>query len=367
MHLSDLANETLLHIYSVLPTISSCHALASTSHHFHSLLHSSHRLPILYHAAESQYGPLSDAIRLITHNASQSAHIPRPMPPQSLALLHQIIEVGRVANKWVSVYPSQKWRGADSASRRFLSSSEQYKLRRACYRLWLYTLAFHTPTNPRTTRLSPPIVRARAALLRPWSTAQLAEIIDLQAIFRQILQSTICPSNGTVLRRHKARYPDDPFPLVAITQPSKWSIEHAVFAHQTHFHCTPHSSNLQHRHHGSGKNQNAYGMVMEGWGDEIAHYYVVEDMLKLDPGQLMYLYEQVMGHSGDGGAGFNAGWSSKGMVESFLENCVGDWFENNGETVTETVGFVVGERGGDAAELRDWVEGGWEGVCCREC
>lgn len=106
---------------------------------------------------------------------------------------------------------------------------------------------------------------------------------------------------------------------------------------------------------------------MEGWGDEIAHYYVVEDMLKLDPGQLMYLYEQVTDHLGDGGVGFNAGWSSKGMVESFLEGCMGDWFENNGETVAETVGFVVGERGGDGAELKDGVDEGWEGVCRREC
>lgn len=108
-------------------------------------------------------------------------------------------------------------------------------------------------------------------------------------------------------------------------------------------------------------NHNAYGMVMEGWGDEVAHYYVVEDMLKLDPGQLMYLYGQVEGHLGETG-GFNAGWSSKGMVESFLEGVAGEWFENNGETVAETVGFVVGERGGDGGELREGVEGGREGV-----
>ena len=108
---------------------------------------------------------------------------------------------------------------------------------------------------------------------------------------------------------------------------------------------------------------NGYGTAVEGWGDEIAHYYVVEDMMKLDPGQLMYLYEQIRGHLGES-THYNAGWSSKGLVESFVAGLDGpaSWFENNGETLAETVGFVVGERGGDGGELREGVEEEWAGV-----
>ena len=44
----------------------------------------------------------------------------------------------------------------------------------------------------------------------------------------------------------------------------------------------------------------------------------------------------------------------------------GDWFENNGDTLFETVSWVIGERGGDGRELAELVEGGLEGICKRE-
>ena len=99
-------------------------------------------------------------------------------------------------------------------------------------------------------------------------------------------------------------------------------------------------------------------MAVEGWGSELEHYYVVEDMLKLDPGQLRHLYEQIMAHraGGDGGWRLNAGWSSKGMVESCLGRWVGDWFDNNGETCGETMRFVVGERSEDWEEVKGSVD-----------
>lgn len=359
MQFADLANELVLHIFQSCLSIPDALKLASTCHHFHSIFNSSNRLPILYQAAEAQLGPLDDAIRLVTHNNSQAEHIPRTAPPQSFALLQRLLDVGRTANQWASLYPSLKWRGEDSASRRSLSSLENYRLRRACYRMWLYTLAFHVPQYPRTSRLSPPIVRFRAALLRPWPAQQFAEVLDLHAIFRHVLQSKICPSNGTVLRRHKQRHPEDPFPLVSVTAPGKYAQQHAHFQ-STSSHSTPPNSNLlSSRHH-----KNLYGLAVEGWGDEIAHYYVVEDMLKLDPGQLMYLYHSVTFEIANGGL-YNSTCSPKGLVECFVLG-LGDWFENNGETLLETMGFVIQERGGDMGELKDFVEEGWEGIALVE-
>jgi len=34
--------------------------------------------------------------------------------------------------------------------------------------------------------------------------------------------------------------------------------------------------------------------------------------------------------------------------------------------MVETVGFVVGERGGDVGALREGVEEGWEGIARRD-
>ena len=69
-------------------------------------------------------------------------------------------------------------------------------------------------------------------------------------------------------------------------------------------------------------------------------------MLKLDPGQIVWLREHA---------------PAKGMVEAFVRG-LGEWFENNGETFAQTVEWVVAERGEDVAELREGVRGGWEGV-----
>lgn len=106
---------------------------------------------------------------------------------------------------------------------------------------------------------------------------------------------------------------------------------------------------------------NPHNAAIEGWGDEIAQYYVVEDMLKLDPGQLMFIFESVTGRADLDSSDFGLGHGSKGLVEAYIAS-LGDWFENNGETLVETIGFVVGERGGDFDETRELVEDGWEGI-----
>lgn len=108
---------------------------------------------------------------------------------------------------------------------------------------------------------------------------------------------------------------------------------------------------------------NPHGITVEGWGDEITHYYVIEDVLKFDPGQMIYLFESIA--SNEENVTYNTGNNSKGLVESFVAG-FGDWFENNGETMSETVGFVIGERGGDMCELKEFVEGEWEGIARRE-
>ena len=92
-------------------------------------------------------------------------------------------------------------------------------------------------------------------------------------------------------------------------------------------------------------------------------------MLKCHPGQLMHLYQAVTGQGGFGwqmdvtGVGESV-VGAKGVVESFVAG-LGEWFENNGETLCETLGFVVGDRGGDMGLLREAVEEEWEGITRR--
>lgn len=361
MQVSDLPNELLLHVFQSCSSIPDVLNLAATCHHFRSILTASQRLPVLFRAAEAQFGPLADAISLVTHNASQPAHIPRVSPPLSFALLTRLLEVGRVANQWTAIYPMRKWRGSDSESRRLLSSRECYRVRRAVYRLWLYAAAFHTVLHPRTTRLSPPIIGTRAALLRPWSTTQLAEMIDLHFIFRGVLESCICPSNSQVLRHHRARYLDySSAPALRFVQSGFATVQMArakqVLA-QDIFHRPVHVMSIY----------DYPADVRLGWGDEISNYYVIEDMLKLDPGQLLFLYEMVTGGSLTASSGVwylnhnyqsSAGMAEQhGVVEAFVGG-LGEWFENNGSTLAQTTEWVLEGRGEDFTELKQEVENG---------
>ena len=69
-------------------------------------------------------------------------------------------------------------------------------------------------------------------------------------------------------------------------------------------------------------------------------------MLKLDPGQILWLKENA---------------PLKGMVEAFVRG-LGGWFENNGETFGQTLEWVMKERGEDMEELREAIKVGELGI-----
>lgn len=84
----------------------------------------------------------------------------------------------------------------------------------------------------------------------------------------------------------------------------------------------------------------------EGWGDDINHYYVVEDMLKLNPQQILWLKNNA---------------PSKYQVEAYVKQ-LGDWFENNGETFEQTLDVVLAQRGVDVGGFRNAVADGEIGI-----
>ncbi|CAC9894651.1 unnamed protein product [Aureobasidium pullulans] len=343
MHIELLPSELVTDIFLALPTISSVIALSSTCHRFRQVFTSSKRLLILSQAAENEFGPTQDIIQMVTHNASQPAHLRRTVP-LSFALIRSIVKVGRVATKWEAVYPSKKWK-SDFENRRSISDDERLRLRRALYRLWLFSRAFHDGTTLRWMRSIPTLQHERTLLLRNFNSVELAEMLDVHNMLRDTISNNICPSNGTVNRKFQKRFPNSNHQLIFNTHlnfppPSS-------FVQDGAYHCSEVAASKWHNKYVPTANHEPGA---EGWGDDILHYYVIEDMLKLDPEQLMFLKE-------------NAPF--KRQVEDHIRS-QGDWFDNNGETFVQTLQQVIHDRGQEMDEFKDAIEDGELGVALKE-
>ena len=330
---ADLASELLSGILDNCTDLGSLLALASTCRRLRHL-YQLRKIHYLAQAIDFQYGPLDDAIQLVTHNDSQAPHIPRSVP-WSVPLIKQVVGVGRVAAHWEDLYPSKHWHESFE-DRRLLTLFERFKLRRALYRLWLYNRAFHGPKYSRFFRMTPLNLQTRSALLRNWSNCQLAEIADVQALCRQVLKSNVCPSNRTIERKFHKRFPDSKHQL--------------LFNSHFNYPFLPRSQSQDmvesRRCNGGLKHYYKYTPTTlhepgcEGWGDEVEHHFVVEDMLKLDPEQILWLKENA---------------PSKSQVEAYRWK-IGEWFFNNGTTFAQTLDFVLNERGVDRDELWQALE-----------
>jgi hypothetical protein len=355
IYFDELATEIVLTVFYSCNTIRDAMSLAQTCHRFQRIFTSSQRLLILESIAETQYGPLADLTQLLTHNASQPAHIKRKDVPFSQALLTQIVRAGNIADKWADIYPFKKWK-VNFEDRRLLTNYERKTVRKAVYRLWLYSKAFHNRAHPRETRCVKTVVEERAALLHNWSTPELAEMADVHSVIREVLHSNVCPSNGTIARKFKKRYPDTdghllfnihlnyPPPVsMSMTSPFQNSTPNSLAQHfhnaqYSNKYANPHFKYTPSAHHEPGA---------EGWGDDIPHYYVIEDMLKLDPEQIMWLKEHA---------------PLRAQVEQEVNRLGRDWFDNNGETWCQTLEWVLDERGEEVEELLGAIIEGGLGV-----
>ncbi|KAL1978989.1 hypothetical protein VTN96DRAFT_7559 [Rasamsonia emersonii] len=355
MKLDNLATELLLHIFRSCDSVSDVLHLAATNRRLRHVFSTSQKLSILSRAAEVEFGPLDDIIQLVTQNASQPAHLIREAS-MSDALLKQIVEVGRVAQKWEAIYPLKKWK-VDYVNRRLLTDEERYRLRRAVYRLWLYHRAFHNGLYDRFSRRIRNVIMERAQLLHNWSTEELAEIEDLRLVIQDVVQNHICPSNGTIQRKFRKRYPDSNQPLTFNVHLNNYrnnnlSAGGSYFRENNTEFYTAHPSDpaAKSTYNYRLRNDLFHDPGQEGWGDEIPHYYVVQDMLKLDPAQVLWLRENA---------------PLKEHVEMYIQS-LGEWFRNNGETFGDTLVWVLNERGEDPNEMRVAIEEGKMGIACTQ-
>lgn len=357
MLFEDLATELVVQVFYSCNTVTDVTALSSTCRRFRNIYSSSQKIPILETAAETQFGPLQDLNQLLTHNASQPAHVLRSVP-FSIALLKQIVHHGRVAEKWSDLYPFKKWKH-NYENRRLLASEERYRVRRAIYRYWLFSRAFHNRDHPRELRATRLVLLRRAALLHNWNTWELAEIADVHAVIREVVHNNVCPSNSIITRKFKKRHPHNEHGLlfnIHLNYPPPTATPYNPFASplSSHFNNTPTYTSRYASSKYALHPSNEIGA--EGWGDDIPHYYVIEDMLKLDPEQILWLKENA---------------PMKRMVEGYVrtlgENYDGsNWFNNNGETWVQTLEFVLNERGEDVGEFMGAIAEGELGVAVNE-
>ncbi|KAJ5143895.1 uncharacterized protein N7515_002682 [Penicillium bovifimosum] len=353
MPIYDLATELLLHIFRSCDSIFDILNLASSCRRLHHVFNSPSKLHILASVAERQFGPLDDAIQVVTQNESQPAHIIRHAP-MSDSLLEQVIQLGLVARKWETIYPFKKWK-IDFENRRSLTDEERLRVRRAVYRLWWYHSAFHSRAYDRHSRSLRHVVLERAQLLHNWSTQELAEIEDLRLIMDDILRNHICPSNGTIQRKFRKRFPDSsqqPVFNIHLNHPRFSTTplsphDHSFFEKgpgapiRQYFH-TAHPNNYAEssaKYRSRFRNDLSHDPGYEGWGDEIPHYYIVQDMLKLDPGQILWLRDHAL---------------LKEQVEEYVWS-LGEWFRDNGETFGDTMEYVMNERGLEIREVRSAI------------
>lgn len=343
MFLEDFPAEIIVNIFHSCPSLQDLVHLSATCSRFRKILNGHGKLDMLASAVDAQFGPLEDIIQLVTYNASQPAHFLRKAP-LSMALLQQAVEKGRIATRWEDVYPFKKWK-YDYENRRFLTSAERLRLRRAIYRLWLYALAYHNESHSRQTRLRRLVVLSRAALLQNWTTCELAEIADVQRILREVIKSNICPANGTVVRRFRDRFPDLDYQLAFNVHFNLPPPATSVF--QSTFYAQHQVSTARGNQYVKYRPTSHYESGSEGWGDDITNYYVVEDMLKLNPEQILFLKE---------------GEVTKFEVECYVKS-LGEWFENNGQTWNETLEWVLMSRN-DCCEvpLYESIESGELGI-----
>ena len=272
-------------------------------------------------------------------------------------MLKQIVHHGRVAQKWCDIYPFKKWK-SDYENRRLLTNEEHYRLRRAIYRIWLYSRAFHNRDHPRELRAARLVLLKRAALLHNWNTWELAEMADVHAVIREVVHNNICPSNGAIARKFKKRHPNNEHGLlfnIHLNYPPPTATSSFASITQNPFSSQFNNTPTYTSRYASTKYtlHPSHEVGAEGWGDDIPHYYVIEDHLKLDPEQILWLKENA---------------PLKGMVEGYVRSMCQetDWFTNNGETWVQTLEFVLDERGENVGEFADAIAVGDLGIAVKE-
>lgn len=340
--LTDLPAETLLGIYSSCSSVIDVLNLSQTCRRLHALLPSSQKLSVLLSVAETQAGPVFDIVQLLTAKDVQAAHETRE-PSMSYHLLRDILSIAQTAQEWQEIYPREKW-DEKYADRRTLNPEEQYALRRAIYRLWLFSRAFHNSRYPRESRLHPIRITERCRFLRAWSTEELAEIEDFRGIMRSVLESAILRQEDLYWERESV---SERFHRKQCICPlASQSYLNSVRTLKNAFH-TSNDDRVSVNQRLHGMQSLGFQAGVHGWADDITRFYALEDLMKLDPEEVLWLQANAYLHL---------------QVPDQIGSMGEEWFINNGETFAHTFGMVMADRGEDAQEIQERIARGELGI-----
>lgn len=269
--LSGLPLELIQKIYHECSDIKSVANLSTTSRKFRAAYNGSQKLLIIENVLERQFGPLHDAVQVVTYNESQPAHTLRE-PAISMALAQQIAAVGYTAERWEMIYPALRWR-IDSEYRRVLRPQEAFRFRRAMYRLWHYTKAFHSSEFLELERGAPrPRSQdSRLTFIRRLHDDEILELTELHDILREMVHNDLCPSNAIIQQRYTQGFPGQP-PLYFgsyETYPGNGSRKIV------------------------SKRDLPQDLVNEAWGTWEMQNSVVGDILKLEPNDLLHFRDNL--------------------------------------------------------------------------
>jgi hypothetical protein len=247
-----LSTELVQKIYRQIETVQGVTRLSEMSKFFNEC-YKAQRLIILTNAVETQYSPVRDLIQLSTSKNDKSVHVSRD-PPMTVGLLVHMVQFGKVAERWVSIYPQLRW-AEDSDNRRSLREHEIVRLRRAIYRHWTYGNAFHSRDAikldmPRPSCDSESLDDVRFFLLRTYTTHELYQVAEFDDMMKKVISNNLCPSDAMIADRYSQSY-------------------------------------LGYNHFNLGSL-----VAREGWGNQTVHQNVVQDMLKLNPAQILNLLDK---------------------------------------------------------------------------
>jgi hypothetical protein len=274
--LPGLPVELIQKIYHECSDIQSVVNLSATSRRFRAAYIGSQKLLIIENVLDNQFGPLHDAIQVVTYNDSQPAHVPRK-PAMSMALAQQVAAIGYVARKWEAIYPLLRWR-VHTEHRRTLRGHECYRFRRAMYRMWLYSKAFHNSSYLELQRTLPRPCSGdrRTVFMRQFDDDEITEIIELNDILHDMVHNDLCPSNAIIQQRYSQSFPGQA-PLyfgTYETYPAHCGMD--ILIRKVVL-----------------KRDLPTDLIGEAWGTLELQEGVVRDILKLEPDQLLHFKEQL--------------------------------------------------------------------------
>lgn len=306
MSITILSTELLQRIYEYSDLIDILHLSQTSKKNYNALR--GRRVPLLRQALDDEYGPIPSLVKLVISDDSTKGSsvigtgkrrdiaVDRILkvpdePYLSVQLLSKMLKLGRLASRWVDIFPQFRWR-LDYQNRRFLRPHEQQRLRRAIYHYWTYGNLFHdeiyTKFNPNLPSLPdprswlpspPPVINSdpRLRLIESYTTIELVQLNEFLQHVVKLIEIDLYPSDSVIQAQH---------------------------------------------------NFTPQAVEKIAWGDGLEHRDLVKSLLRYNPLDLIYLYDKTFTKSERAeymrarGLGFNNAFEPSRFATATLDDAI---------------------------------------------